>query len=66
MATYTIEEAKEVVAALSIQEKEQLLQWLQGKQKENAGLSNFSFVISHSVLEKEWLNEKEDKAWESL
>lgn len=45
--------------------KKQLLLWLHNEYEEKQ-LSQFSFITSHSVLEKEWLNPEEDKAWENL
>ncbi|HXL55519.1 MAG TPA: hypothetical protein VN958_04630 [Chitinophagaceae bacterium] len=63
--TDALDKAKEIVSHLSDEEKKQLLAWLQSEYEEKH-LSYFSFITSHSVLEKEWLNAEEDKAWENL
>jgi hypothetical protein len=56
---------KNAIGTLSLEERKQLFIWLQEQLKEKS-LSTFSFVTSQSVLEKEWLNKEEDKAWENL
>ncbi|MBA4196997.1 MAG: hypothetical protein C0459_05515 [Chitinophaga sp.] len=64
-AIHNINEMKNAIGTLSLEERKQLFIWLQEQLKEKS-LSTFSFVTSQSVLEKEWLNKEEDKAWENL
>ena len=54
-----------MIESLSPLERNQLLEWFL-EEKQNQELSQFSYLTSHSVLEKEWLNPEEDKAWENL
>ena len=65
MSSATFTEAIKLIEMLSEEEKAQLIDWLL-QQKQNRDLSAFSYLTSHSVLEKEWLNEEEDKAWKYL
>ncbi|MBS1578096.1 MAG: hypothetical protein JST29_00480 [Bacteroidetes bacterium] len=62
---HTVDEMKHAIDTLSFDERKQLLYWLQ-EQLNEKNLATFSFITSQSVLEKEWLNKEEDKAWENL
>jgi mRNA-degrading endonuclease RelE of RelBE toxin-antitoxin system len=61
----SLKKAIKIIESLSEEEKKQLLNWIL-EEKDNHELSQFSYLTSHSVLEKEWLNAEEDKAWENL
>ena len=61
----SLKETIRMIESLSAEEKQQLLNWIM-EEKENQDLSKFSYLTSHTVLKKEWLNAEEDKAWENL
>lgn len=65
MSSATLTETIKLIEMLSEEEKAQLIDWLL-QQKHDKDLPAFSYLASHSVLEKEWLNEDEDKAWKNL
>ncbi len=60
--SHNLSEVIKAVSVLTTEERKKLLELLL-QEKE---LSAFSFLTSHSVLEKEWLTAEEDKAWENL
>lgn len=60
--SHNLSQVIKAVSVLTTDERKKLLELLL-QEKE---LSTFSFLTSHSVLEKEWLTAEEDKAWENL
>ncbi|MDX1939481.1 MAG: hypothetical protein SFU99_02960 [Saprospiraceae bacterium] len=60
----SFEQVLALVKQLSVAEQEELLAVLQkSKQPEDAIRTHFA---SEKVLAKDWLNEKEDEAWQDL
>ena len=64
-SSHSLRETIKMIRLLSAEEKKQLIKWIL-EEKQNQELSQFSYLTSHTVLEKEWLNSEEDKAWENL
>ncbi len=64
-SSHALKEAIKMIENLSAEEKKQLWEWIL-EEKEKQELSQFSYLTSHTVLEKEWLTAEEDKAWENL
>ena len=60
-----LKEAIKLIESLTDEEKKQLYKWII-EENQNRELSDFSYLTSHTVLEKEWLNPEEDKAWANL